>query len=679
MPPGGTRSIRGGGRTPRRRGAEAESGLHRPAVAPATARRVYTAPARARSRESASRPRPAPLPRRRRRLRRPLGARRSAFRRRGATPTRGGSTGRAAARRRTSPRPSRRSGRPCGSSRASAPTRRRRSRSARRGGRASTSRSSRRTRPSRRGSASSSFRRAASGRSSAPAARTEPSRRRGTPRRPRRGRGPPPVGLRPPRRDRATALALAGAAREQGLPVSLDLCLPLVEARRDETRELLRASPSSSGTGSSWTRSSRKVPAHSPRRRSSPGASRWSSSRPARAAALVSSREWSGIVPGYAVPVVDTTGCGDAFVAGFLHALVRGAPLPRCAALGNALGAMAAGKPGSGEALPSREEVLAFLACGGDAEHLLLPLVDPSGADRGDVMTPEWKARLDSFRLARMADLFRVPKPVIGMVHCWPLPGAPGYAGGGIGPILDQARRDAEALLTGGVDGLIVENMWDLPYRAGPRLAPESIASHAVVASGVRALTRLPMGINVVHNGGTALLGIALAAGADFMRVCMFTGAGVWDAGEWDEGCAADLMRRRAELGAAGDQGLRRRRQEALGEVPRDRPPHPRRVDPLLRRRRPDRLGPDDGRRPRPREGARGAGARGRDASPHRLRGDRGERRRVPRRGRRRHRRLERQGSTAGARTRSTSSGSAASSGRREPPGSVAAAPRSAL
>jgi hypothetical protein len=165
-------------------------------------------------------------------------------------------------------------------------------------------------------------------------------------------------------------------------------------------------------------------------------------------------------------------------------------------------------------------------------------------------VTPEWKTRLDSFRLARLDDLFRVPRPVVGMVHCWPMPGAPGYAGGGLDPILDAARRDAEALIAGGVDGLIVENMWDIPFRAGPRLAPESIAAHAVVARAIRATTDLPMGINVVHNGGVALLGIALAAGADFMRVCMFTGAGVWDAGEWDEGCAADLMRRRAELGA---------------------------------------------------------------------------------------------------------------------------------
>jgi uncharacterized protein len=97
---------------------------------------------------------------------------------------------------------------------------------------------------------------------------------------------------------------------------------------------------------------------------------------------------------------------------------------------------------------------------------------------------------------------------------------------------------------------LIVENMWDIPFRAGPHISPESIAAHAVVARAVRDAVPLPLGINLVHNGGVALLGIALAAGASFIRVCMFTGAGVWEAGSWDEGCAADLLRRRKELGA---------------------------------------------------------------------------------------------------------------------------------
>jgi len=165
-------------------------------------------------------------------------------------------------------------------------------------------------------------------------------------------------------------------------------------------------------------------------------------------------------------------------------------------------------------------------------------------------MTPPWKERLDALRIEDLAEIFGTPRPIIGMVHCWPMPGAPGYTGYGIDTIIEHATRDARALAEGGVDGLIVENMWDIPFRAGSRLPPESIAAHAVVARAVGQAVDLPLGINLVHNGGVALLGIALAAGARFIRVCMFTGAGVWEAGTWDEGCAADLMRRRKDLGA---------------------------------------------------------------------------------------------------------------------------------
>ncbi|UQA58697.1 BtpA/SgcQ family protein [Polyangium aurulentum] len=165
-------------------------------------------------------------------------------------------------------------------------------------------------------------------------------------------------------------------------------------------------------------------------------------------------------------------------------------------------------------------------------------------------MTPPWKARLDALRIKDLEDIFGTPKPIIGMVHCWPLPGAPGYSGYGIDTIIEHAVGDARALAEGGAHGLIVENMWDIPFRAGPRVAPESIASHAVVARAVRQAVPLPLGINLVHNGGVSLLGIALAAGASFIRVCMFTGAGVWEAGSLDEGCAAELLRRRKELGA---------------------------------------------------------------------------------------------------------------------------------
>ena len=161
-----------------------------------------------------------------------------------------------------------------------------------------------------------------------------------------------------------------------------------------------------------------------------------------------------------------------------------------------------------------------------------------------------WKKRLDEVRLDSLADLFGVKKPVIGMVHLWPLPGAPGYAGHDMGAILDHARRDAEALLEGGVNGLIVENMWDLPYYVGSDVRLEAVTAQAVAARTISGMADVPVGVNVIHNGWQAELAIAVAAELDFIRVCILTGARLWDTGDLDRGCAADLLRRRKELGA---------------------------------------------------------------------------------------------------------------------------------
>ena len=161
-----------------------------------------------------------------------------------------------------------------------------------------------------------------------------------------------------------------------------------------------------------------------------------------------------------------------------------------------------------------------------------------------------WKTRLDGLRLNSLADLFGLDKPIIGMVHLWPLPGAPGYAGYGMDTILDRARRDAEALLEGGVDGLIVENMWDLPYYVGTDVQMEAVTAQAVAASKIVEMAGVPVGVNVIHNGWQAELAIAVAAGLDFIRVCILTGARLWDTGELDHGSAANLLRRRKELDA---------------------------------------------------------------------------------------------------------------------------------
>ena len=165
-------------------------------------------------------------------------------------------------------------------------------------------------------------------------------------------------------------------------------------------------------------------------------------------------------------------------------------------------------------------------------------------------MTPEWKKKQEELRLAGLPDMFGVDKPIIGMVHLPPLPGSPNYDGRGLDPVIEWALRDVDTYQRAGVDGLIVENMWDYPYFVGEDVPPEAMTAQAVAAREVVKAANVPTGINVIHNGGPVTLSIALAAGATFVRICILTGARLWDTGELDHGCASRLLRHRKNLQA---------------------------------------------------------------------------------------------------------------------------------
>jgi len=65
-------------------------------------------------------------------------------------------------------------------------------------------------------------------------------------------------------------------------------------------------------------------------------------------------------VPGFTVAAVDTTGAGDSFDAGFLHAWLRGAPLADCLRLGSACGALSTLGLGGTARQPTLEEAEAL-------------------------------------------------------------------------------------------------------------------------------------------------------------------------------------------------------------------------------------------------------------------------------------------------------------------------------
>jgi hypothetical protein len=144
-------------------------------------------------------------------------------------------------------------------------------------------------------------------------------------------------------------------------------------------------------------------------------------------------------------------------------------------------------------------------------------------------------------------DCFAGRAPVVGMVHLPALPGAPGY-GGDRDAIRERALRDAEALASGGADGLLVENYGDAPYY------PERVPRHVVaamtdVAGRVARAVDLPVGVNVLRNDAASALSVAAATGAAFVRVNVHVGARVTDQGIV-EGRAHETARLRKRLDA---------------------------------------------------------------------------------------------------------------------------------
>ncbi|RMC09046.1 hypothetical protein DUI87_14050 [Hirundo rustica rustica] len=133
------------------------------------------------------------------------------------------------------------------------------------------------------------------------------------------------------------------------------------------------------------------------------------------------------------------------------------------------------------------------------------------------------------------------------MVHVGALPGTPRNSLP-LTQIIDQACREAEAYKDAGVDGLMVENMHDVPYTVCP--GPEVTAAMAMLAAAVRhSCPRVPLGVQVLCAANQQAIAIALAAGLDFIRAEGFVFSHVADEGIINA-CAGDLLRYRKYIGA---------------------------------------------------------------------------------------------------------------------------------
>lgn len=143
--------------------------------------------------------------------------------------------------------------------------------------------------------------------------------------------------------------------------------------------------------------------------------------------------------------------------------------------------------------------------------------------------------------------IFKTSNPIIGVVHLLPLPTSARW-GGNLNAVMDRAAREATALASGGVDGIIIENFFDAPF-TNAQVDPAVVSAMTLIVHRLMNLVTLPIGINVLRNDARSGLAIAACVGAKFVRVNVLTGVMVTDQGTI-EGQAHQLLRYRRELGS---------------------------------------------------------------------------------------------------------------------------------
>jgi len=146
-----------------------------------------------------------------------------------------------------------------------------------------------------------------------------------------------------------------------------------------------------------------------------------------------------------------------------------------------------------------------------------------------------------------MTALFAHSKPVIGVIHVGALPGTP-RGSKSVTELVRQAKEEARVYRECGVDGVIIENMHDVPYLKG-EVGPEIVAAMTAIGIEVKNEFRLPVGIQILAGANIEAMAVAHAANLDFIRAEGYAYAHVADEG-LIEASAAKLLRFRKIIGA---------------------------------------------------------------------------------------------------------------------------------
>jgi membrane complex biogenesis BtpA family protein len=146
-----------------------------------------------------------------------------------------------------------------------------------------------------------------------------------------------------------------------------------------------------------------------------------------------------------------------------------------------------------------------------------------------------------------MTSLFLQSKPVIGVIHVGALPGTP-RSKSSVRELIGLAREEAKIYRECGVDGIIIENMHDVPYLKG-EVGPEIVAAMTAIGTEVKSECGLPVGVQILAGANIEAMAVAHAAGLDFIRAEGFAYAHIADEG-LIQASAAKLLRYRKMIGA---------------------------------------------------------------------------------------------------------------------------------
>jgi membrane complex biogenesis BtpA family protein len=142
--------------------------------------------------------------------------------------------------------------------------------------------------------------------------------------------------------------------------------------------------------------------------------------------------------------------------------------------------------------------------------------------------------------------IFKINKPIIGMVHFKALPGSPLFNDKeGIENMLILINKDIEALQDGGIDAIMFGNENDRPYQT--KVSEVTIATMSYLIGRVRQKIKVPFGVDVLYDP-RATIAVAKATGASFIRE-VFTSVFAGDIGLWNTSCGEVLRYRDAIKG----------------------------------------------------------------------------------------------------------------------------------